>query len=84
MTAMMNRIETVGDLRTHLQGAMVLEHATIPTYLTALFSIRDGHNEEAAQVIRSARQRIFRILTYRPDVELLMTIHDHLSWPLRC
>ena len=37
-----------------------------------------------AAVIRSARQRVFRLLTYRPSVDLLLTIHDHVSMPLRC
>ena len=37
-----------------------------------------------AQVIRSSRQRIFRLLTYRPTVDLLMTMHDHIRQPLRC
>lgn len=37
-----------------------------------------------AQVIRGARQRVFRLLTYRPDVDLLFTLHDHISQPLRC
>ena len=37
-----------------------------------------------AQVVRSARQRIFRLLTYRPSVDLLITMHDHIRLPLRC
>ena len=37
-----------------------------------------------AQVIRSSRRRIFRLLTYRPTVDLLMTMHDHIRQPLRC
>ena len=37
-----------------------------------------------AQVVQSARQRVFRLLTYRPSVDLLFTIHDHLRFPLRC
>jgi hypothetical protein len=37
-----------------------------------------------AQVIKSARQRTFRLLTYRPAVDLLMTLHDHIQIPLRC
>ncbi len=36
-----------------------------------------------AQVIRSSRQRKFRFLTYRPSVDLLFTLHDHISMPLR-
>ena len=41
------------DLYTHLQGAIELEHATIPPYLTALYSIKKGANREAAAIIRS-------------------------------
>ena len=46
-------IETVEDLREHLQWAIELEHSTLPPYLTALYSIKDGHNTEAAEVIQS-------------------------------
>ena len=45
--------ETVEDLRTLLQLAIELEHATIPTYLYALFSIKAGRNQEVAEIIRS-------------------------------
>ena len=45
------RTTTVEDLRRALQQAIELEHATIPTYLTALFSIKDGHNREVAEII---------------------------------
>jgi hypothetical protein len=41
------------DLYTHLQGAIELEHSTIPPYLTALYSIKKGTNREAAAIIRS-------------------------------
>ena len=41
------------DLYTHLQGAIELEHSTIPPYLTALYSIKKGANREAAAIIRS-------------------------------
>ncbi len=47
------RIETIDDLRQHLQYAIELEHATIPPYLFALYSIKDAYNREAARVIRS-------------------------------
>lgn len=47
------------------------------TYLNSLMLI-------PAQVIRSSRRRIFRLLTYRPSVDLLMTLHDHVRRPLRC
>lgn len=41
------------ELLNHLQTALELEHATIPPYLCALYSIKDGSNTEAAVVIRS-------------------------------
>lgn len=47
------------------------------TYLNSLILL-------PAQIIRSSRRRIFRLLTYRPTVDLLMTMHDHIRHPLRC
>src|SRR4051794_36728000 len=44
-------IDTIDDLRTHLQWAIELEHATIPPYLCALYSLDPDRNSEAAQVI---------------------------------
>ncbi|SLN52163.1 ferritin-like domain-containing protein [Roseisalinus antarcticus] len=46
-------IQNVEGLRRHLYAALQLEHATIPPYLTALYSIRPGTNAEAAQIIRT-------------------------------
>ncbi|HEX8867887.1 MAG TPA: ferritin-like domain-containing protein, partial [Lentzea sp.] len=45
------KIETLEDLRRHLQWAIELEHATIPPYLCALYSLDPGRNAEAAQVV---------------------------------
>jgi len=47
------------------------------TYLNSLMLL-------PAQVIRCARQRVFRLQTYRPSVDLLFTMHDHGGMPLRC
>ena len=44
---------TIEDLHCLLQTAIRLEFSTIPPYLTALFSIIDGCNREAAKLIRS-------------------------------
>ena len=41
------------DLYEYLQGAIELEHATIPLYLTAAFSIKPGFNREARAIIIS-------------------------------
>lgn len=46
-------IETLDDLRTHLQWAIELEHSTIPPYMYALYSLEPGSNIAASQVISS-------------------------------
>jgi len=46
-------ISTIDSLRRHLQWAIELEHLTIPPYLCALYSIKEGSNAEAVDAIRS-------------------------------
>ena len=46
-------IKTIKDLHEHLQWAIELEHATIPPYLCALYSIKDDTNRECVEVIQS-------------------------------
>jgi len=46
-------INTIAELRSALQSAIELEHATLPPYLTALYSIKDGYNREVAALITS-------------------------------
>ena len=44
-------IRTVEGLREHLQWAIELEHATLPPYLCALYSLEPGTNDDARAVI---------------------------------
>lgn len=46
-------INTVEELRYYLVQAMKIEHATIPPYLTALYSLKPGSNLEAFHIIRA-------------------------------
>jgi hypothetical protein len=48
----LHRITTVEDLHGYLSAAVQLEHATIPPYLTALYSIYPDANLDAFHVIR--------------------------------
>lgn len=48
-----HRIRNLEQLQSHLQTAIEVEHSTIPPYLCALYSIKDGSNPEAAQIIKS-------------------------------
>jgi hypothetical protein len=45
--------ENLPELRTYLQGALEIEHLTIPPYLTAMYTIRAGTNQDAYYMIRS-------------------------------
>ncbi|TCM37169.1 ferritin-like protein [Kribbella sp. VKM Ac-2568] len=47
------RIETLESLREHLQWAVELEHATLPPYLCALYSLDPEQNPDAVQVVSS-------------------------------
>ncbi|GAA3076796.1 ferritin-like domain-containing protein [Streptosporangium carneum] len=47
------RIDTLESLREHLQWAIELEHATLPPYLCALYSLDPERNPEAAAVVGS-------------------------------
>ncbi|GAA3585613.1 ferritin-like protein [Nonomuraea rosea] len=47
------RIDTLGSLREHLQWAVELEHATLPPYLCALYSLDPERNPEATEVVGS-------------------------------
>ncbi len=46
------RIDNVRDLRRVLQQALLLEHAVIPPYLYALFTLKPNRNREVAEIIR--------------------------------
>lgn len=41
------------QLRTLLQAALQIEHATIPIYLTMLYTLRDGQPWQAGEAVRS-------------------------------
>jgi hypothetical protein len=46
-------LDSVQGLRDALGNAIRLEHATIPTYLYALYSLKDGSNAQIRSLIRS-------------------------------
>ena len=48
-----NKIQSVEDLKYYLKVAIQLEHATIPPYLVALYSIKPDTNVEATNIIRT-------------------------------
>jgi hypothetical protein len=53
----MLELTTAGELRAALQQALTLEHATIPAYLCALFSLKHDRNTEVGRIIRGVVQQ---------------------------
>lgn len=47
-----SRITTLEQLGKYLYNALRLEHATIPPYLTALYSLHPGKNSDALHILR--------------------------------
>jgi hypothetical protein len=77
-SGMMVRVQgNPGQRRVRRAARMKVIRMEFASFLNSLILI-------PAQVIRSSRQRTFRLLTYRPSVDLLFTLHDHVRLPLRC
>ncbi|MFI6299268.1 ferritin-like protein [Nonomuraea sp. NPDC050790] len=53
MNPLLTRIDTLESLREHLQWAIELEHATLPPYLCALYSLDQERNPAAVDVVSS-------------------------------
>ncbi len=61
-------IKTIESLREHLQWSVEIEHGTLPPYLCALYSIEEGHNTDAAEVIHSVFMEEMLHLTLAANV----------------
>jgi hypothetical protein len=46
------QVENIAQLHKLLRRALLVEHSTIPPYLTALYSIKEGTNIESVNIIR--------------------------------
>lgn len=68
---------SAAQLHYYLQKAVELEHATIPPYLTAMFSLRPGTNQHIAQLIRSIV--VQEMLHMTISANILIAIGGHPS-----
>src|ERR1700759_1622945 len=66
---------TLDGLKSALQNAIELEHATIPPYLYALYSIRQDTNAEIAALIKSVV--VQEMLHMAIDCNVLNAIGGH-------
>ena len=37
-----------------------------------------------AQIIRTSRRLLYRLLSYRPSIDAMLLMHEHITRPLRC
>ncbi len=68
MTDSLKLITTVEDLHYYLIQGMMIEHATLPPYLTALYSLKPGSNLEAFHIIRAVAVEEMLHLTLAANV----------------
>jgi Ferritin-like len=69
------------DLYPWLQNAIELEHSTIPPYLTAMFSLKPGTNNEIAQLIRSIVQEEMLHMTIVGNILIAIGGHPAINVP---
>ncbi|GLY29226.1 ferritin-like protein [Kineosporia sp. NBRC 101731] len=72
-------IHRLSDLEAYLNAALRLEHATIPPYLTALYSLHPGSNSDAQHVIRVVAVEEMLHLTLVANVMNAIGLHVDLT-----
>ncbi|MEA5470609.1 ferritin-like protein [Spirulina sp. 06S082] len=68
MSDRLRLIKTIDDLRYYLIQGMAIEHATLPPYLTALYSLKPGANLDAFHIIRAVAVEEMLHLTLAANV----------------
>ena len=69
------------DLYPWLQNAIELEHSTIPPYLTAMFSLKPGTNDEIARLIGSIVHEEMLHMTIVGNILIAIGGHPAINVP---
>jgi hypothetical protein len=69
------------DLYIWLQNAIELEHSTIPPYLTAMFSLKPGSNDEITRLIHSIVVEEMLHMTIASNILIAMQGHPDINRP---
>ncbi len=75
------QIHTFKSLYEHLQWAIEVEHFTIPPYLCALWSIKEGTNPEAIEAIQSVVMEEMLHMTLVANLMNAVGIHPEIDRP---
>jgi hypothetical protein len=73
--------QNASDLYPVLQAAIELEHATIPPYLTAAFSLKPGANDAVRQIILSVANEEMLHLTIAANLLIAIGGHPEINKP---
>jgi ferritin-like protein len=76
-----SKITNYDELIKYLKAALVLEHATIPPYLTALYSLRAGSNSPAWHILRVVAVEEMLHLTLVANVMNAVRCAPNLTYP---
>lgn len=72
---------SAAQLHQYLQNAVELEHSTIPPYLTAMFSLQSGENDEIAQLIRQIVMQEMLHMTISANILIAIGGHPQINNP---
>lgn len=72
---------SAAQLHQYLQNAVELEHSTIPPYLTAMFSLKQGENDEIAQLIRQIVMQEMLHMTISANILIAIGGHPQINNP---
>ena len=73
-------ITSIDDLEKYLNSALQLEHATIPPYLTALYSLHPEHNSDARHILRAVVIEEMLHLTLVANLTNAVGLTPSLTW----
>lgn len=71
--------DNMEDLKQGLQTALELEHATMPPYLTALFSIKEGHNQYVYDAIKDVVMEEMLHFALVGNIMIALGFHPQIS-----
>jgi hypothetical protein len=69
------------DLYIYLQNAVELEHSTIPPYLTAMFSLKPGTNDDIGRLIRSIVVQEMLHMSIAANILIAIGGHPQINTP---
>ena len=74
-----HKVGSAFELYHYLQSAVELEHSTIPPYLTAMFSLKQGVNDQIANLIRQIVMQEMLHMTIASNILIAIGGHPKIN-----